>query len=237
MKVEIWSDIICPFCYIGKRNFEKGLEQFNQKNDVEKIYRSYQLDPTAGKEPTADIHTLLAKKYNMSYEEAKAMNNRVTEQAREVGLEYNLDQAVHTNTFDAHRLSHLAKQQGKSVELMEQLMKAYFTDGLNVSDHEVLANLAEEAGLSREKALQVLEGEDYSDAVNEDISLSSQIGVQGVPFFVFNRKYAVSGAQPPEVFLEVLEKVFEEEQQEPKLKVINEKENKAEYCDDDSCGI
>lgn len=236
MKVEIWSDVVCPFCYIGKRRFEEALKQFEHRSEVEKVYRSFQLDPTADKNPTEDVHTILAKKYNMPYEEAKRMNQQVTDQASEVGLEFNFDIAVHTNTFDAHRLSHFAAQHGKMYELMERLMQAYFTEGKNVSDFDVLVNLAEEVGLPKEDTLKVLNSNDFAENVRDDISQSQQIGVRGVPFFVFNRKYAVSGAQPTEVFLEVLNRVYEEEKEEPQLQVLNEKKSNTEYCDDDSCG-
>ncbi len=230
MKVEIFSDIVCPFCYIGKRRFEKALEQFNHKEKVELFFRSFQLDPNAPKNPKEDIHSTLAKKYEMSYEEAKKMNDQVADQAREVGLHFDFDKAIHSNTFDAHRLSHYALEEGKMYELMERLMKAHFTDGHNVSEHHVLADLAEEVGLSREESLRVLEDDAYTNDVEQDITLSGQYGVQGVPFFVFNRKYAVSGAQPTEVFLEVLEKVFEEENEK-----AEEKSTKTEYCDGESC--
>lgn len=236
MKVEIWSDVVCPFCYIGKRRFEEALKQFEHRSEVEKVYRSFQLDPTADKNPTEDVHTILAKKYNMPYEEAKRMNQQVTDQASEVGLEFNFDIAVHTNTFDAHRLSHFAAQHGKMYELMERLMQAYFTEGKNVSDFDVLVNLAEEVGLPKEDTLKVLNSNEFAENVRDDISQSQQIGVRGVPFFVFNRKYAVSGAQPTEVFLEVLNRVYEEEKEEPQLQVLNEKKSNTEYCDDDSCG-
>lgn len=236
MKVEIWSDVVCPFCYIGKRRFEEALKQFEHRSEVEKVYRSFQLDPTADKNPTEDVHTILAKKYNMPYEEAKRMNQQVTDQASEVGLEFNFDIAVHANTFDAHRLSHFAAQHGKMYELMERLMQAYFTEGKNVSDFDVLVNLAEKVGLPKEDTLKVLNSNDFAENVRDDISQSQQIGVRGVPFFVFNRKYAVSGAQPTEVFLEVLNRVYEEEKEEPQLQVLNEKKSNTEYCDDDSCG-
>jgi len=230
MKVEIFSDIVCPFCYIGKRRFEEALEQFNNKEKVEKVFRSFQLDPNAPKNPEENIHATLAKKYNMSYDEAKKMNNQVANQAREVGLHFDFDKAIHSNTLDAHRLSHYAFEEGKMYEFIERLMKAHFTDGHNVSDHQVLVTLAEEIGLSRDDSLQVLQDEAYINEVEQDISLAEQYGVQGVPFFVFNRKYAVSGAQATEVFLEVLEKVYEEEKEN-----AVKKETKTEYCDGESC--
>ncbi|WP_188207928.1 DsbA family oxidoreductase [Alkalibacillus aidingensis] len=234
MKVEMWSDVVCPFCYIGKRRFEAALEQFEGRDQVDVILKSFQLDPTARKGEHSDIHAMLAKKYNVPYEKGKEMNNQMAEQAKEVGLEFNFDSVIPTNTKDAHRLSLLAKEKGKMYELMEQLMKAYFTEGRDVGSHDVLIDLAKDVGIDGEEARNVLAGDDFETGVEQDQQEAGQIGVQGVPFFVFNHKYAVSGAQPTETFLDVLQKVFEEEKNESKVQILND-QSKTEYCDGDSC--
>ncbi|MDV2581487.1 DsbA family oxidoreductase [Alkalibacillus haloalkaliphilus] len=234
MKVEVWSDVVCPFCYIGKRRFEQALQQFNNGNEVEVTFKSFQLDPTVEKGQYDDIHQMLASKYQVPYEQGKEMNAQMAQQAKEVGLEFNFDSVIPANTEDAHRLSQFAKQEGKLYELMEELMKAYFTKGLDVGDHGVLLDTADEVGLNREEASNVLESGAYLSNVRRDQQEAGQIGVQGVPFFVFNEKYAVSGAQSTESFLEVLNKVYEEEKSKPQVQVLN-KDSKTEYCDGDSC--
>ncbi|KGA96025.1 DSBA oxidoreductase [Alkalihalobacillus alcalophilus ATCC 27647 = CGMCC 1.3604] len=238
MKVEVWSDIACPFCYIGEKKFEQALEQFSGKEGVELEFKSFQLDPTAQKGSNQKMDELLAKKYGMSVEKARAMNQQVAQRASEVGLTFNMDKIKPTNTLDAHRLSHLAKEEGKMNQMMDRLLKAYFTEGVDVSDHESLAQLAAEVGLDKDKVLSFLVGDQYKDVVTSEQQEGSQMGVQGVPFFVFNRKYAVSGAQEPASFLEVLEKVQEEEK--PQLQVLKDEKgnnNQAGMCTDDSCEI
>lgn len=211
MKIEIWSDFVCPFCYIGKRRLELALDKFEYKNEVKVVFRSFELDPNAKKEYSENIHELIAKKYSIPLEQAKASNNKLVNQAKELGLNYNFDDLQPTNTFDAHRLVHYAKSENKINELTERLLKAYFVDSLNLSDHEVLSKLALEVGLDVNKALSILKSDKYTSDVRADEELASNIGVTGVPFFVFNNKYAVSGAQPPELLLEVLEKVKNED--------------------------
>src|SRR5699024_7014304 len=147
MKIDIWSDFVCPFCYIGKRRFEAALEQFAHKEDVQVEYKSYELEPSAKKNPDKNIHELLADKYGMSVEEAKAKNDNIGKQAAEEGLDYHFDVMQHTNTFDAHRVAKYAHDSGKGKEVTERLLKAYFTDAKHIGDHETLITLAEEAGL------------------------------------------------------------------------------------------
>lgn len=232
MKVEIWSDVVCPFCYIGKRRLEEALAQLPYQDEVETVYHSYELDPGAPRDAGHDIHDMLSGKYGMSREQAKQMNNNVSEQASAVGLTYNLDRAVPTNTFDAHRLTHFAAQYGKQVEMTERLFQAYFTDGLHVGDIQVLTDLAAEVGLDREAAARALESGQYADAVRADQREAVQFGIQGVPFFVINRKYAVSGAQPTEVFIRALEKARSEEQ--PSITLLNE-DGDGPSCTDEAC--
>jgi predicted DsbA family dithiol-disulfide isomerase len=207
MKVEIWSDVMCPFCYIGKRKFEQALGQFPGNAAVEVEWKSFQLNPDMQTDPSKSINDYLAEHKGIPVARAKEMNERVTEMAAEVGLTYRLDNAVVANSFDAHRLSHFAKKYGKQDAVEELLFKAYFTEGKNTADHETLVSLAEEAGLQGEEVRSMLSGTDYSDEVNRDIYEASQVGARGVPFFVFDNRYAVSGAQPSEIFLQVLNKV------------------------------
>ena len=156
MKIEVWSDFVCPFCYIGKRRLEIALNKFEHKDEVELVFKSFELDPSSKKKFDENIHEIIAKKYGISVEQAKASNNQIVEQAKAIDLNYNFDDLIPTNTFDAHRLSHYAKTDGKMNELSERLLKAYFVDSLNISDHKVLANLAGEVGLDSEEALKIL---------------------------------------------------------------------------------
>ncbi|GAB3066415.1 DsbA family oxidoreductase [Salinicoccus sesuvii] len=212
MKIEIWSDVACPFCYIGKRNFETALSQFDEANQVEVIYKSFRLDPTAPKQPEETSVELLAKKYGTSVEEAKQMNVQITEAARAIGLEFNLDTVIPSNTMDAHRLVKLAKTEEKEASALEQLYKAYFIDNRNVADKETLLEIASEIGIETSNVESMLPTDDYKEAVISDHNESKQLGVQGVPYVVFNRKYSVSGAQPAEKFLEALKQVQMEEE-------------------------
>ncbi|MBD3108475.1 DsbA family oxidoreductase [Bacillus sp. AGMB 02131] len=239
MIVEIWSDFACPFCYIGKRRFEDALNKFSHKDQVKVIFRSYQLDPHAPINQTQNIHSALAEKYGMSYEKAKAMGAQVVIQAKEVGLDYHFDTMILTNTLAAHRLSHYAKKLGKMEEMMERLLYAYFTESKHLGDYETLIRLAEEIGLDQDEVKKVLHEDLYAEDVRYDINTAAQIGVRGVPFFVFNEKYAVSGAQSADVFLEVLEKVWSEQKTVPEI-IAKEDEtanNKTEFCTGDSCQL
>jgi len=204
LTVEIWSDVVCPWCYIGKRRFEAAAEQFG--GEVEVVWRSFELDPGAPavREHTATEH--LAAKYGMSVEQADASHAQMTELAAQEGLEYHFERARGGNSFDAHRLIHLAAAHGKQGEAKERLMRAYFTEGVPIGDREALVALGEELGLDARAAL---ESDDYADAVRADEELARRIGIQGVPFFVLGRRYGVSGAQPAEVMLQALEKAAE----------------------------
>ncbi len=206
MKVEIWSDVMCPFCYIGKRRFENALEQFPGKEHVEIEWKSFQLNPDMKTDPSKSINDFLAEHKGISVAQAKQMNDRVTAMAAEVGLQYDFDKAIAANSFDAHRLSHFAKRYGKQDAVEEALFKAYFTEGKNTADHETLVALAAEAGLNADETRAMLSGTDFADAVNNDIYEAQQVGARGVPFFVFDNTYAVSGAQPSELFLQMLKK-------------------------------
>jgi predicted DsbA family dithiol-disulfide isomerase len=208
MQIEIWSDVICPWCYIGKRRFEKALEQFGQHEDIKVIWRSFELDQNAPQHYPGTLEERLASKYGVSLQEAAAMNARVTSVAKEAGLEYRLANARPGNTFDAHRLLHYATSKGLGDQAAECIMQAYFSESLPVGDRVALAALAPKFGITEEEAIKMLESDDYSDAVRADELRAAEFGVAGVPFFVFDEKSGISGAQPVEVFVEALQQVY-----------------------------
>ena len=208
MKIEIWSDVMCPFCYIGKRRLEEALAQFPQKDTVEIEWKSFQLDPATVTDPDKNVYEYLAEKKGMSVEESKQMHGQVISMAKNAGLEYNFDKAVIANSFDAHRLMQFAKTKGLGDEAEERIFKGHFTEGVNVADHNELVRLAGEIGLDKDEAKKVLDSNNFGTVVKSDIAEAQQIGVRGVPFFVIDRKYAVSGAQPVEVFLGTLQKAI-----------------------------
>ena len=210
MKVEIWSDVMCPFCYIGKRKFENALTQFPGKNQVEVIWKSFQLDPSTVTNPELTTIQHLADKKGWSIEQAREATQYTTKLAKDVGLTFNFDKAVVANSFDAHRLSHLAKTHGKQDELEEQLFAAYFTDGKNTADHATLTELAAAIGLDAHEVGGVLSSNQYAQDVQSDIHRAQQVGVRGVPFFVFDNKYAISGAQETPTFLQGLTQAYAE---------------------------
>jgi predicted DsbA family dithiol-disulfide isomerase len=212
MTVEIWSDVMCPFCYIGKRKWEAALSQFSEKEQVEVIWRSFQLDPSLQTEPSKSVKKSLAEKKGWSEQETDQMFHHVTEMAKAVGLEYNFDRAVVANSFDAHRFTHLAKSKGKQDAAEEALFEAYFKNGVNTADHQALAQLGSQIGLDTNEVLAVLSGNQYAEEVQKDIQLARKFGVTGVPFFVFNREYAISGAQEVSVFLNTLQRIANDSQ-------------------------
>ncbi len=210
LKIEIWSDVMCPFCYIGKRRLEGALEQFPHKNDIDIEWKSFQLDPNTSSQPGKKTYDYLAERYGRDRNWAVEMHKNVSDQAKAVGLEYDFDKAIIANSFDAHRLSHLAKKYNLGNPLEELIFKAYFTEGKDVANHETLVELGKEVGLDETEIRTMLASDLYADAVRSDIAEAQQIGVKGVPFFVMDRKYAVSGAQPVEAFLQTLEKSWED---------------------------
>ncbi len=210
MKVEIWSDVMCPFCYIGKRKFEDALAQFLHKDKVQLVWKSFQLAPELKTQPDKNIHQFLSEYKGMSVEQAKGMNDNLTGLAKQVGLVYNFDTSIVANSFNAHRFTHFAKQYGKQNKAEELLFRSYFTDGENIDDYPTLIQLGAEIGLDTAALKTALEMGSYADDVKTDIYEARKAGVRGVPFFVFNRKYAISGAQESRTFLETLEKAFEE---------------------------
>ena len=220
MKVEIWSDIVCPFCYIGKRKFENALKEFEHKEQVEVEWKSFQLDPDVMPVAGQSLHQYLADRKGVSLERGKEMNDYMSGVAKEVGLEYNFDTAIVNNTMNAHRLLHLALKHGVQNETKEALFKAYYTHSKDIGDTETLVAIGDSTGLDADEIRTMLVGRQYIQEVQMEQQRAQELGIQGVPFFVFNNKYGVSGAQPTEVFAEVLEKVWEEEK--PVLEMVSE---------------
>ncbi|AYL94105.1 DsbA family oxidoreductase [Mucilaginibacter celer] len=235
MKVEIWSDVMCPFCYIGKRRFEQALAGFEHQNQVEIEWKSFQLNPDLKTNPDISINQYLAEIKGFTIDHAKQLNNHVTQMAANEGLTYNFDKAVVANSFNAHRLAHLAKKHGLGDAAEEALFKAYFTEGRNIDDNETLIEIGVAIGLPANEIKQALETQLYADEVKHDIAEAQYLGVRGVPFFVLNRKYAVSGAQETGIFSDTLSKAFADWQLEnpkPMLDIIE-----GESCGPDGdCG-
>lgn len=211
MRVEIWSDIACPWCYIGKARFEKGLAEFAHRDEIEVVHRSFELDPSRAKGDTALVIDMLAEKYGRSREEAAAMEANVAANAQSEGLGYRTEGRDHGNTFDIHRLLHLAKARGRQDELLTLAYRANFAEERSVFDDEVLVALAEEAGLAAEEARAVLaDPEAYADDVRTDEREAAELGANAVPFFVLDRRYGISGGQPSEVFVQALEQAWKD---------------------------
>lgn len=211
MRVEIWSDVVCPWCYLGKRRFERALESFAHADEVEVTYRSFELDPSAPKDVTTPTVRVLAGKYGMSAEQAGDAQRQMEQRAAQDGLTFRLDDLHSGNTRDAHRLLHLAKDAGRQADVVERLHRGYFTEQLPIFDHAVLTRLAVQAGLDRNEVADVLASEDYGPAVETDEAMAATLGVTGVPFFVIDRRYAFSGAQPAEALCKLLDEVWANE--------------------------
>jgi predicted DsbA family dithiol-disulfide isomerase len=232
MKVEIWSDVVCPWCYIGKRRFERALEAF--PHEVEVVFRSFELDPAAPVRSGETVTASLARKYGGA-ERVAAMQEHVRRQAADEGLVFRLDETPHANTVDAHRLLHLALDEyGPEVQarVKEALMSAYFEDARDVSDPAVLREVATAAGLESGRIEAVLTGDEYADDVRADVAAAAAYGANGVPFFVFEGRYAVSGAQPAEVFGRALEQVWEATRPSPVTVVAGAA---GDVCGPDGC--
>jgi predicted DsbA family dithiol-disulfide isomerase len=210
MKIEIWSDVMCPFCYIGKNNFEQALEKLPFRDEVEVEWKSFQLDPTLDPEETQNTIQYFKEKKGFPEAQAAQMISQVAQMGKGAGIDFNFEKALITNTFSAHRLLHLAKKHNQSNEMEEALFIAHFIDGKNVADPEVLISLAENLGIGKEEARQAVTSDQLDNEVNQDIVDARNNGVSGVPFFVLNGKYAVSGAQPVEVFENALQQTYKE---------------------------
>ncbi len=233
MRIEVWSDVVCPWCYIGKRRLERALETFAHADEVEVVYRSFELDPSAPKDATEPVVDVLARKYGGGVANARAMMARVSEVATAEGLEYHLDRTLRGNTVDAHRLLHLAlDEHGPRVQgdLKEALLAAYFTRGEDVADPVVLRKVATEVGLDPARVDQVLQGDEYEAAVRDDVAQARALGATGVPFFVVDRRYGVAGAQPVGVLLDVLDKAWAESR--PSVAMVG---SEGEVCGPEGC--
>jgi protein disulfide-isomerase len=210
MKINIWSDVRCPFCYIGKRKFERALERFPHKEQVEVVWRSFQLDPGLKTDPDLHAYDYLAKVKGLHRDQVIQMHDHVRKAAADVGLEFDFDHAVVANSFNAHRLIQFAKEQGMGSQAEERLFKAYFTEGKNIDDRQTLIQLGTELQLDPHELERMLDSDKYSDKVEEDEEMARSIGIRGVPFFIINDAVAVSGAQSPALFLQALEQAWEE---------------------------
>jgi predicted DsbA family dithiol-disulfide isomerase len=204
MDVEIWSDIACPWCYVGKRRFEAALARFEHREDVRVTWRSFELDPSAPRERAGDRAARLAEKYGMTLEQAQAAESRLTDVAAGEGLEFRFDVARSGLTFDGHRIVHLAAEHGLQDAMKERLLRAYFTEGELIGDHETLVRLAGEVGLPEEETRATLSSQRFADAVREDERTAQGLGISAVPTFVVDRALGASGAHPPEELLELL---------------------------------
>jgi predicted DsbA family dithiol-disulfide isomerase len=226
--VEIWSDIACPWCYIGKRRFEAALAGFPHRDDVTVTWRSFQLDPEAPAERPGELAAHLASKYGSSVEQARARQAQITALAAAEGLDFRFDSARGGNTFDAHRVVHLAAAHGKQDAMEERLMRAYLTEGELMSDHAALARLAGEVGLPADEVDALLAGDGFAAEVVDDVRTGVGLGITGVPFFVVDRAFGASGAQPPELLRELLAHAWEAR---PRVEVVSG----GESCGVDGC--
>ena len=234
MKIDIWSDIVCPFCTIGKRHLELALENFEHRDDVDITFHSFELDPSIEAEPTMNLVDKIAHKYGISTEQSEASQQDIANRAAQVGLTFNYRDAKFGNTFDAHRLTHLAVKHDLGLEAQQRLMLAYFTEGRNIARHDELQRIGEEIGLPADEVQDLLAGDAYAQEVRADEAAAGQLGISGVPFFIFDNKYAVSGAQPVELFEQALKQTWDE--REPKLVSLNSDAD-APACEGDNCAI
>ena len=209
LTIDVWSDIVCPWCAIGKRRLETALADFLHKNKVEVRFHAFELDPTAPAVQSGDNVARLAEKYGRTRAEAQAMFRNVSDVAKADGLDFHLETARSGNTFDAHRILRLAADRGVQAAVKERLMRGYMTEGLAIGEHEVLVRLASEAGLDAEEVRAVLSSDRYAKDVREDEDAARSLGITGVPFFVFAGKYAVSGAQSPSILRRALDQAWE----------------------------
>ena len=211
MTINIWSDIRCPFCYIGKRKFEQALEQFEHKDKVEVVWRSFELDPYLKTDPDKNLYEYFSEIKGMPIEKAREMNQHVAQAAREVGINFNLDDVVLANSLKAHRLIQMSNVKGLGSQAEEALFKAHFTEGKNIDDLTTLAEIGATLGFELEEVIKTLSSEAFTDEVRRDEAEAGALGIRGVPFFVIDNKYGVSGAQSPATFLQTLNKSWEEQ--------------------------
>lgn len=215
MKIDVWTDIVCPFCYLGRRYLETAIEGFQHRDEVEVSWHSFELDRSAPAVSEQALVEMIAAKYGISTEQAVGQHESMASAARDAGLEFNWQQARRGNSFDAHRVVHLAAEHGLAAVAHERLMKAYFTDGLAIGDRQTLVGLAVEVGLDRDEVVAMLAGDDYGNHVRSDEATAAMLGATGVPYFVFDRKYGVSGAQPVAVMGQALETAWATRHERP----------------------
>jgi len=232
MKIEIWSDVMCPFCYIGKNNFEKALEKLPFKDKVNVEWKSFQLDPTLSPDETKTTFEYFKEKKGFPEAQAKQMIGQVAAMGKTAGIDFNFEKALITNTFSAHKLLHLAEKNNVADKMEEALFIAHFIEGKNVGDSETLIAIAGSLGIDKSEAEEVLTSEKYNDDVQKDFSEARNHGISGVPFFILNGKYSVSGAQPVEFFVNALQQTYDETVSP--LKDLSSGENS---CDTDGCSI
>lgn len=232
MKIEIWSDVMCPFCYIGKKNFEKALENLPFKDEIKVEWKSFQLDPTLEHNKTKTTAEYFREKKGFREEQAKQMTENVIRMGKSSGIDFNFEKALITNTLSAHKLLHLAKKYHKSTEMEEKLFRAHFIEGKNVGDKNVLIALAVSLAIDAEEADNSLQSDNFNYEIQQDILEARNNGISGVPFFILNGKYGISGAQPVEVFKNAMIQTYEET-------VVTVKNNSQENlsCDSDGCSI
>ena len=236
MKIEIWSDIMCPFCYIGKRHFEVAKAQMPFRDEIEVVWKSYQLDPTLSFEGgTETVEEYLIERKGMSKEQTTAMLDQITERGKAVGIVFNQEQSIPVNTLQAHRMIHFAQEHGLASQMKEALFKAYFTDNKNIGQIAVLADLAKEIGLKKEEAIEYLESEKGTEAIQADIQEAKRMKISGVPFFVIDRTYGISGAQPINMFAQTMRQAYSEIQ-EKTLKSLDGSDAAAS-CGPDNCDV
>jgi predicted DsbA family dithiol-disulfide isomerase len=230
MKVDIWSDIRCPFCYIGKRRFEEALSRFEHKDKIEVIWHSFELDPYMKTQPQKNPLEYLAEIKGQSLEWSEQMHEQVTATAASVGLDFKFSQSVVANSFDAHRLIQFAKTKGLGDQAKERLLRAYFTEGVDISSHESLMDMGVQVGLDRDELKKVLSSDAYTENVRNDEATAQRLGIRGVPFFVLDQKYGVSGAQMPETFLDALQQAWKEQERIDTVNNVVSKEG-SDACD------
>ncbi|MDQ0636763.1 putative DsbA family dithiol-disulfide isomerase [Pedobacter sp. W3I1] len=238
MKVEIWSDVMCPFCYIGKRHFEQAIEKLPFKNEIEVDWKSYQLNPEYHNTNNETVYDYLSRSKGMPIEQAKQMTKQVVDMAASAGLTMDFDANIPANTFNAHRLIHLAAKHNLQDLAEEKLFEAHFVNSKNIGETNVLIDLAVEIGLDKDEAESVLNGNEFAEAVRYDIYESQNLGIRGVPYFVMDRKYGVSGAQPVQAFTDALTKSFTEwKESQPKTRLTSLNKNDDAVCDENGCEI
>jgi predicted DsbA family dithiol-disulfide isomerase len=238
MKVEIWSDVMCPFCYIGKRHFEKAMEALPFQDEIEVEWKSFQLNPDYENVDHEDLYAYLARSKGMSRQQAQQMTLQVADMAKNAGLSIDFSTNIPANSFNAHRLIHFAADKGLQDQAEEALFKAHFVEAKDVANQEELLSIAKELGLEVEAVKKMLDSDEFAEAVRYDVYESQQLGIRGVPYFVLDRKYGISGAQPVETFVEAITKGYKEWKESKKTGPLEDLGTAGKNaCDDTGCEI